>query len=206
MGIEVMPVNRPITPAQEAISNTTDELLATLEQRHDFTPDSFAISMPPEEVEELLRKSSVADLLLKEGDSLSADPPNEHWRDLDLYVGRAQVVGACVRAWVYDYDRDWHHIRPTEESKEVAFWSRRLEVQLSYQNGIQTANQVVGTSTNSYDRSTPNFDRNVRAAAYAEMGYAGHNEQYRDASGEEEVIAFVGLLRRLAIQQPTRVN
>lgn len=195
---ESSPPKAELTPAQQAVKQLADEMLEFKDPGWNVMP--FVVDMDPQEVEQKLRNCSVADILLKDGDSLSAVHTSEYEPELDLFIGKAQLYRPEIKAWGWDYDLDGAPIRdnPAGAAPDtvVGMWGRRLEVILHFSNGKQIAAMNLGADTWSYHGSTPHVFRNVRAAAYAEMGYDGHNAVGRDAT-EEEIVEFTGLVREL---------
>jgi hypothetical protein len=183
--------------SQAAIKELADEMLALRPEGYDMNVIHFAVDQPAQDVEEKLKEYSFSDLLLKDGDSLSADPPNSYHHDLGLYIGQAQPYAVEVRAWGWDYDADSNPIKVGDQ-KPVVQWGRNLEIKIWYSNDDQAAGQEIGIGSWSYHAGDiPRFHRDVTAPAYAEMGYEGHNQKIRDAKDEEEVLKFVDLVREL---------
>jgi hypothetical protein len=194
---EIFPAKPELTPSQLALKELADEILALRPEGYKANLIQFPVNLPPEDVEQKLKKLSISDLLLKDGDSLSADPPNRYWGDLDLYVGKAQVIQSDVRTWGWDYDIGGNSIKPGEDSREVGSWGRQIDIRLWYSSEEQEAAQKVSVQTWSYTGELPEVVRDVTAPAYAEMGYEGHNQKIRDAKNDEEVLEFIELAREL---------
>jgi hypothetical protein len=185
-----------ILPSQLAVKQLADEMLELRRPDVDMSIMRLNVDIPPAELESLLSSYSFSDLLLKEGDSLSADPPDKYWTDLNLYIGQAKPFATEIRAWGADMDSE-QKLVILGGDEPVMIWGRQLEVKVWYTNGDQTAGQAIGVQTWSYHGDTPRFHRSVSAPAYAEMGYEGHNNKVRDAENEQEVLDFTELVRRL---------
>jgi hypothetical protein len=159
-------------------------------------------------VQARLRASSLGDLMLKDGDSLSAPPSNDYHPDLNLYVGQARLVGVGVRAWGWEHDK--YRIDPNGPDKPPydiidypgeKDWAHKLGIRLWYSNGRHKACQKLIAHTSSNDSELPQVWRDVLSPAYAEMGYDGHNQVDREATSDEEVLEFVNLARELFDQR-----
>lgn len=200
------PQDPELMPSQSAVKNLCEEVLRLREPNLKITYEDVVSQADPASVLSRLRMSSLGSLMLKDGDSLSADPTDEYWPELDLIVGEARLFEVGVRAWGWEYDKARFDPngpdRPPFDVIEYPGekdWMHQLDIRLWYSNGrTHEASQVITTQTSSMlAGSTPGFIRKVYAAAYAEMGYEGHNDATHPDATEEEVLGFVALAREL---------
>jgi len=204
---EPKPQNSELTQSQMAMKDLCDEILALRPEQTNLTYNDIKSSADPEKIQERLRASLLGDLMLKDGDSLSASPTDEHHPDLDLYVGQAELIQAGVRAWGWEYDK--HRIDPdgpTEPPYDIIDypgekdWIHQLDIKLWYFDADELACQTVTVYTSSITAGTSSVvSRKVLALTYVVTaeGYEGHNQVLRTAQSEEEVLAFVDLAREL---------
>lgn len=205
---EPKPQDPELLPCQVQIKDLCNEILALKPEQNDLTFWDIRSKADGEEVQERLRVSSLADLMLKDGDTLSLPESNEHYPDLGLYVGKVALVGVSVRAWGWDYDK--HRIDPNgpeEPPYKIIYypgeqdWTRQLDISLHYSNENQSARQTITTQTGSRNAGNlPSVSRDVYAMAYAETGYEGHNQLWRSAINASEVDNFLALARELVDQ------
>jgi len=194
-----------LTPSQLAVKELCDDILSLRSEPVDLTCEGFATRLDPEEVQQRLRDSSLGDLMLKDGDSLSAMQTDDYQPELGLFVGQAKLLHAQVVAWGWDYDK--RRVDPSGPDKPpytiIGYpgekdWIHQLDVSLWYSNEEHEASQTVTAYTTSASAGTlPSMLRDVVAPAYAEQGYEGHNQVSRPAHSDDEVLAFVALAREL---------
>ena len=199
------PQDPELLPCQVEIKTLCDEILALKPEKNPLTFWDIRTKADASTIQEKLRESSIGDILLKDGDTLSVPGNHEHYPDLGLYVGRSALVGVNVRAWGWEFDK--HRIDPNGPNKppyDIVFypgeqdWTRQLDISLFYSNESQTASQRITTQTGSTSAGQlPSVSRSVSAMAYAETGYEGHNQVWRDARDASEVEEFVALARQL---------
>lgn len=197
-------VEPELLPVQLQLKDLADEILALKPETNPLTNIAFEIDLMPDVVDERLKRSSFSQLLLPDGASLSASPPNEYHHDLGLFVGDAELVKVWVRAWGWKeekYRKDpngpdkppFDIIRfPGEED-----WVRQLDISLHYQKGIDTASQTITSYDSSCKAGLPSLSRDVYASAYAETGYEGHNQAFIDDRSEDQVLEFLAIAREL---------
>lgn len=202
---EPKPQDPELLACQVEMKKLCDEILALKPERIQLTYWDVAAQADPLEVQQRLRESAFGDLMLQDGDTLSAPTTSEHHPDLNLFVGQAQLWGVTVRAWSWEYDK--HRINPNGPDKPpydiIKYpgekdWTKQLDVSLHYTNGKQTASQTVTIQTGSmHAGQLPSASRDVSASAYAETGYEGHNQTWRACKDEEEVMQFISLAKEL---------
>src|SRR4051794_13187641 len=132
------PEQSELSAAQKAIKEVADEIFLTEPKENDMNVVRYNVDVPAPEVEEQLRESCYADLLLKDGDSLSAKQPDKYWGDLGLYIGQATPTEVEVQSWCWDLDDNHQPIKPVG-TKEPSLWGRQLDIRLWYSNGDQSA-------------------------------------------------------------------
>lgn len=198
-----------LTPGQHEIKNITDEILRQKPAGYTMTYWDIATTVGPQEVLDKLSATAAGQLVLAEGESLSAPHPNEHWPDLQLYATRAALKWVSLRAWGWEYEKV--RIDPEGPSSPpydiLTFpgetdWSRQLDISLGYANDEQSAHVTVSSHTSSLRAGqTPSLSRDVHTMAYAETGYEGHNQKFLEQVTEEDVLAFTGICRYLLNNQ-----
>lgn len=201
--IEPKPQDPELLLCQVQIKTLCDEILAHMPEQYLLTFWDIHAKADGNDIQEKLRASSIGDLLLKDGDTLSAPGNHEYYPDLRLYVGKAALIGVSVRAWGWEYDK--HRINPNGPDKppyDIIYypgeqdWTRQLDISLHYSNGNQAASQTVTTQTGSSSAGhLPSVSRDVSAMAYAETGYEGHNQAWRNAQSTSEIEDFVALAK-----------
>ena len=203
---ESKPQDPELLACQKAIKDLSEEILAMKPQDVMLTFWDAASAANPNNVQDKLRASSLGDLMLKDGDTLSVPTPNDYYPDLGIYVGSAALTHVTVRAWGWDFHKT--RIDPNGPDKPPydiieypgeTDWSRQLDVSLHYANKEhQTASQIVTMQTGSTGSGRlPSASRDVHAMAYVETGYEGHNQVWRTAKDEDEVMGFVALVKEL---------
>jgi hypothetical protein len=172
-----------LTPAQIGLRDISAEILSLKPEGNPRSFWSVPFQVDPHDVERKLKESSIADIMLKDGDSLSSiEPIGQHTPELGLYIGQAQLICGNLTAWLWELENDE--------------WSRQVDIRLRYTNGENQAMQVIALITHSFrPGSLPLFMRSVYAPAYMDMGYEGHKQVTRSARDEDEALMFVGLVR-----------
>jgi len=149
-----------------------------------FTPRKVA----PLEVLTKLRSSSLSDLVLPAGASLSISGEGDYFPDLNLTADDELLcdIGLTALGWEFSTDGDL----------KAAAWGREIDLSLWYGRDNQPgAKQVF--SLQAYDRRPRlSIARDVWAFEYAETGYEGHNQRYRETSNAEARF-FIELLSEL---------
>lgn len=151
------PQDPELSASQVAMKSLCDEVLALKPEHLHFVNFEDVISgANPSEVQERLRASSLGDLMLKDGDSLSAIRTSDYYPDLDLFVGGARLVGVGVRAFGWEDDK--RRIDPNGSDKPPydiidypgeKDWIHQLDIKLWYSNGKQEACQTITAYTSS---------------------------------------------------------
>lgn len=196
-----MPIDPDLLPVQESLKEQADSMLA-LKGAHGLYYET-RVKVDAVTLQTRLRDTvtfpALGQIMLADGDSLSFVPPNEHLRDLGLYVSDDILKGVSVRAWGRE-DEKSRFVKVGEADLRDNFvvfedetdWSRMLTIKLHYDNGLQRAMQTLRLDTSSAEAGRlPVFSRDVIAQAYAEMGYSGHNEEWRQAETVYEASQFV---------------
>jgi hypothetical protein len=206
------PHDAALTVAQLALKALCEEILTLKPAKNQLTFWGFGSNADPLVAQQRLRESSLQDLLLKDGATLSARPASDHYQELGLFVGKANLAGVAVRAWLWEYPK--RRVDPSSPKTgpyEVINyqgeldWQHQLDISLEYTAGEQTAWQVLSAHTGSLEvGELPDMSRDVVATAYREMGYEGHNQKWREAKSEGEVLAFVELARELFVARQAR--
>lgn len=198
------PQDPELFPSQTAMKALCDDILALKPADVPWSFKDVFSAQDPLEVEKRIRASSLGDLMLRDGDSLSVAPPNDYWPDLDLIVGRAKLVDVGLRAWGWDMDKCRRDPDSSDESPYPFIdypgekdWIHQLDIKLWYSNDGQAACQTITAYTNSSEAALPDMSRYVYAPSYAESGYEGHIQMRRRARSEDEVLGFVALAREL---------
>lgn len=191
----------PLLPSQVRLKELTDEMLK-------FKPSemlSFA-RFPIEGVDPLaylekLKASSLGDLLLETGSSLSSEGDE----DLELYAKDADLRSIWIRAWGWEYDKArFDPDGPTKPPyKIIEFpgekdWGREIEILFTYGSIENSAS--VSLASQSYSQEPgliPSYSRSVIATAYAETGYEGHNHAYRRMANDAEANLFYDIASEL---------
>lgn len=192
---------------QVGIKEFCDEILALRPENYRLTFWDILSEHSATAVYDRLNASSLGDLMLQPGDTLSMPGSGSYHPDLGLYVGDAALERVSVRAWGWEFDK--YRRDPdgpdTSPFKVLPYpgeqdWMRRLEITLSYTNGKQLAKQIITAETDSMSAgSLPTVSREVYASAYAEQGYEGHSQVSRKAQNEDEVAYLVALARELSL-------
>jgi hypothetical protein len=207
---EPKPQDPELLPCQLEIKRLCEEILALKPKKFQMTYWDIQVSIDPNTLQDRLRSGSLADLMLEDGDTLSSPAPSEYHHDLNLYIGQAQMTGVTLRAWLWEYDK--HRIDPNGPDKSpfdvISYpgekdWTHQLDIMLHYKNETYTATQTITMQTGSmHAGKLPSISRDVSAAVYAEQGYEGHNQVYRDTKNAEEASAFITLARELFETSP----
>ena len=149
-----------------------------------FTPQHTSAH----DVLERLRQSSLTDLLLPAGASLSIYDGGNYFPDLGLVASDdlLREVGLTALGWDF----------APADNGGMPGWGRELELSLWYGRKIDTLDVKQVLSLQAFDSRDPTISRSVWAAAYAETGYEGHHQQLRSASGRD-VLFFLDLIKEL---------
>lgn len=207
-----MPVDPALLPVQLALMQQADKILAFSGTNLSFF--GVMVDVDPVELQARLRDTvifpTLGQIMLVDGDSLSAVPPNDLQQDLDLYVADENLRAVSVRAWgtecpksrfvsvAGERPRDNYVVFEGETDRE-----RKLTVGLHYGDRPQSARQTLSLTTGTENAGQlPVFFRDVFAPAYADvgnMGYSGHNEKWQSAGSgsEDEALQFVHMVGRL---------
>lgn len=201
---ELLPPDPPLLPMQLAVKSVCDEILKFKPLKSQLSFVTLASALNPRDIQARLRRSGVGDLLLKDGDSLSAVETSDYYENLDLYVADARLSAVNLRAWGWEFakyranqDNNTHPpfgllVYPDERD-----WSCQLDICLWYSNSRHSAAQEISVTSSSMRAEPPGFERNVFAPSYAETGYEGHNGMWRDAKDEQEVADFLQIAQDL---------
>lgn len=194
----------PLLPSQLAVKSACDEILKLKRVKSQLSFITIPSTLDPGDIQERLRASSIGDLMLGDGDSLSVVGDGGYHRDLELYVGDSNLIAVEVRAWGWTFAK--YRIDPEGPQQPpydvLAYpgekdWARKLDVRLWYSNAKHSAAQEIGVTARSFRSEMPGFERNVVAPAYAETGYEGHNGAWRGARDEREVVDFLRIAQDL---------
>lgn len=144
-----------------------------------------------------LRNAPFADLLLPEGASLSMPHGGDYYPDLGVTASDALVERVSLTALGWNWER-------YAQYPESPVWGRQIELSLWYGRGGRTdslVKQVLASSA--YDRrGRPDISRDVWADAYAETGYEGHNQAYRNTHSAAEAKCFLDIIAELFALTP----
>lgn len=203
-GLQPRPTDPDLLPSQAAFKAVSDEILKH-KTNDRLTVAHFRIETDPVELLQRLNQSSLRDLLLQPGESLSVPQPDDHYPDLGLIVGEAPVTAVSLAHWDWK-ERKWR-IDPNGPQKPpydiIEYpgefdWMREIDISIWFGEERNKAAQRL--SLNDVSRSAgaiPQITRAVYAPEYAETGYEGHNHKSRPFRDEEEVMFFVDLAREL---------
>lgn len=197
MGSHERAVRPELTPEQIAIKELGDQLLAMRPEHEANVTISCAVKA--KEVEERIKSSPLARLLLPEGASL-LEP---YWYGVkpknDLIVGEVEPKGVQLRGWGFNVSESGEHIIYGPIDGSTREWSRTLEIMIGYglkEDDFISARQILTTSA--YDEMpVPILHRDVWAASRAEMGYGGHNELEAEEVTPEDIQTFTQLAQEL---------
>lgn len=203
-GLQPKPTDPDLLPSQVAFKVVSDEILK-YKTNDRLTAIHFRIETDPTELVERLRQSSLKDLLLKSGESLSVTQPDDHYPDLDLVVGKASISAVSLTHWNWQ-EKKWR-VDPNGPQKApykiIKYpgefdWAREIDINIWFSNGINTAAQKLSVYNSSWIAGRIlQITRSVYAPDYFETGYEGHNYKYRTFKDEKEIMFFVELVREL---------
>lgn len=174
---------------QVDLKKLVDEMLS---QRPDPRDPSilFNLKTNPDIPFTKLRKSSLADLVLGFGESLSAEDPDEHFPDLGLTVEFATRKSVGVQAYGFD--------KVPAPGAEKPYWQRELSVVIFYGNDDTSAKHIITISDYLPTQGElPLLSRNIWAPKYNSQEYEGHKRASRSCKDEVEAMFFIGLVRDL---------
>lgn len=204
LGAKASASDPPLLPLQLAVKSACDDILKLKHVKSQLSFITIPSTLDPGDIQERLRASGIGDLMLRDGDSLSAVGDGGYHEDLELYVGGSNLIAVEVRAWGWTFAK--YRINPDGPQQPPydvltypgeKDWSRKLDVRLWYSNAKHSAAQEIGVTASSLRSEVPSFERNVVALAYAETGYEGHNGAWRGASDEREVVDFLRIAQDL---------
>jgi hypothetical protein len=204
-----------LSSGQRAVKELTDEMLRFKRPDSPLSFVDFRVDADAAELETRLR-AALPDLMLPAGASLGIDG-GDYYPDINLHVGTTPLVGVQLRVYGWEFDK--HRIDPNGPDKPpykvLSFpgekdWSRQIEIGLWYSDGRQSAAQKVSVYAGSSNPgAVPSLSRDVVAPAYAETGYEGHNQAWREHPANRDVLAFVAIARDLfgrRVQAPRRAG
>lgn len=203
-GLQPKPTDPDLLPSQVAFKIVSDEILRhKTNNRVSFV--HFSIETDPAELLQRLAQSSLRDLLLQPGESLSVPQPDDHYPDLGLVVGKTPLseVGLTHLGWQerkWRIDPDGPKIPPFKiiEYPGESDWMREIDISIWFGKGINRAVQRLSLYDTSRNAGViPQISRVIYAPEYAETGYEGHNRKSRHFKDEAEVMFFVNLSREL---------
>lgn len=170
----------PLLDSQRRFKTISDKLL---ELKPHGRLSFFSLETPadPNEIWQLITKSSLSDMLLKEGESLSDIHTPE--AQLTMSVDLSYLTAITITHW------DWDTREPQYD------WLRQLDINFLYEHGKEHATQTLTLSTNSIEAGyIPTLQRSVRSPLYRDFGYEGHTFAERPFHSEEEVEMFMDLV------------
>ncbi len=143
---------------------------------------TFQQTTRPDDIYQEAKNSSLGDILLPEGGSLSMSGDVE----LDIFVGITPVVRADLRIRLHD------HVNSRFRRSE---WSRELNVRFYYQNNQGHCNTYEELSTR-ITKTTEHIDRLIFAGQYNNTGYEGHSFAGRQAV-TADLLAVAAISRQI---------
>jgi hypothetical protein len=158
-----------------------------------FTP----VGVDAREIMARLRASTLADLVLPEGASLSMAHTSDYYPDLGVTAQDAQLGSVMLTVLGWSWEK--YAAYP-----KAPAWGRQIEISLWY-GRTGRADPLVKQvfAATAYDRSgLPRVARDVWADLYAEQGYQGHNQECRDARSAAETRFFIDLAAELFAATP----
>lgn len=196
----------PLLPSQIRLKELSDDMLLYGFKRGTVNLADF--KFPNTDVQGILRRirsTSLGDILLLEGDSLSFGDSTGYMADLNLFANDADLLEVSIR--VRGTESDKYRIDPngsqTSPFDVLEFpgekdWLRSMEIRFTYGDKEHYASQKLTSYTESASTGNfPSYSRDIYAGAYAEMGYDGHNQNYRYFTSEEEANLFYDLVGEL---------
>ena len=183
--------------ANQKLKDLADRMLA-FKRVDDLTFIHFSPEgVDPREVMARLRASSLADLVLTEGASLSMPNGGHYYPDLGVTARDTDLARVSILAMGWNWER-------YAQYPESPTWGRHIEISLWYGRRDRRDPLVkqVFTSQAYEGRGLPSLSRDVWADAYAETGYEGHNQKYRDARSAKEAAFFIDLVEELFAHTP----
>lgn len=210
---EPKPIDSLLLECQVVFKALSDGILDVERSRPTFMKifTGFRIEMNPSEILERLRQSSLRDLLLEDGQSLSAQPqPHPRQPDLGLIVGEAplQEVTIFHRYWDEDKVRlikkDPPEVPPYNviEYPGEKDWTREIGIEIWFGNDKKSvAQQLIVWDSSTHAGEMPSVTRNLYSSEYAETGYEGHDHESRSFRDQEEAMFFINLTRELFMKR-----
>lgn len=202
---EPKPQDPELLTCQADMKNLCEEILVLKPEHIQITYWDVLVETDANALQQRMRDSRFGDLLLKDGDTLSYPTPNNYYPDLNLYVGQAAIKAVFLRAWKWEFDK--YRINPEGPTKPpydiIRYpgekdWQHQLDICLHYSNDGSSATQKITMQTDSMSAGhLPSISRDVSAMAYAEQGYEGHNQEYRQCKDAEEASEFIAIAREL---------
>jgi hypothetical protein len=145
----------------------------------------------PESAEKRLRSSSFSKIVLAENESLSQQPPEALYPDLDMFVGNAQPVAVGIRAWrLVPGDRE-----PSEENNTY-----RLSIEVCYEKNTTEVWESIRLELNPRRQGTPGLYRRLLAAKYLNndpTDYKGHSHQSLNGVQPKNIKEFLAIFSEL---------
>jgi hypothetical protein len=201
---ELKPKDPELLKSQEFIKSLSESILE-YKKYSALTFADLLTSVTADEVYNKLLASSIGEIMLKDGESLSASKVNDRYPELGLIIGKAELVAVNLRAWGW-YD-DKHRIDkngPDTPPYDIIDypgekdWIHQLDISFWYSNGKTEAQQTLSAYTSSLSAGRlPTLTRDVYAPAYFETGYEGHNMVNKQVQNENEVFEFVNIAQKL---------
>ena len=170
-----------LTPARAAVKRMADNMLRYKRPGSPLTYVDFHPKANAIEIERRLKSCSFGGLMLDHGDSLSMQPTDEQYPDLNLYAVPEQLKDVSLR--VYGM------------GGADGSWLREIVIGLWYVNGDQVACQEVVIHVSSGGRGVA-LARDLLAIQYAETGYEGHEFRQRNID-EHATLEFLTIAAEL---------
>lgn len=199
---------------QVAFKKLSDEIL-DVESRPTFMKifKGFKIEVNPSEILERLRQSSLRDLMLEDGQSLSAQPqPHPRQPDLGLIVGEAPLDGITVSHMYWDEDKfrtvlkDPPAVPPYDviEYPGERDWTREIGIDIWFGDKKKSVRQsLMVWDSSTHAGEMPTVTRILYSPNYFETGYEGHDHESHPFREQDEAMFFVNLARELFEKRET---
>lgn len=210
---EPKPIDPALLECQVAFKSLSDEMLEAERNRSTFMKlfVGFRVTANPSDILERLNQSTLRDLLLESGQSLSAQPqPHPRQPDLGLTVGEAPLQKVTISHRYWDDNKirlvkqDPPEIPPYNviEYPGERDWTREIGIEIWFGNDRKSvAQQLKVWDSSTHAGEMPSITRTLYSPEYFETGYEGHDHKSRPFRNQEETMSFVDLARELFMKR-----
>ncbi|GAC1390913.1 MAG: hypothetical protein NVSMB46_01700 [Candidatus Saccharimonadales bacterium] len=202
--------NEPdLLQSQRSLHKLCEQIVDVRPSMHIASKIDIESLIPASVARDVLAKSSLQDILLSNGESLSSKELGPYFPNLHIYATKDALQSVLLNAWKWEYPKVRKNPSRIKDipSNVISYptekdWANQLDIAFTYSNGFDTAKETISLTTSSPDAGNmPYISRIISAPAYNESYNEGHNFIGRSCATTEEASVFLDLFRTIYTYQ-----